>query len=117
LHNFIADELRHGFHGNEGKYYPGVVGEMGCTWPLTDFERRHLAAAGSLHETEGLKDAPITIHPGRSRLAPDEIMRILLEAGGKSEKIVMGHLDRTIHDREKLVEFADQFKDHVLSGS
>ena len=85
--------------------------------PLTDFERRHLAAAGSLHETEGLKDAPITIHPGRSRLAPDEIMRILLEAGGKTEKIVMGHLDRTIHDREKLVEFADQFKDHVLSGS
>lgn len=32
LNQFISDELRNGFHGHEGKYYPGVVGEMGCTW-------------------------------------------------------------------------------------
>ena len=25
-------------------------------------------------------------------------MRVLLEAGAKQEKIVMGHLDRTIHE-------------------
>lgn len=37
-------------------------------------------------------------------------MRILLEAGAKGDKIVMGHLDRTIHDRSKLAEFGDTFK-------
>ena len=54
LHNFMYDELRNGFHGLEGKLYPGVVGEMGCSWPITDFERRHLTAAGQLHEIEGI---------------------------------------------------------------
>ena len=37
--------------------------------------------------------APIIIHPGRHKQAPFDIMRILQEAGGKAEKIVMSHLD------------------------
>ena len=58
---------------------------------------------------KGAKSAPITIHPGRDSSAPKEILRILLEAGGKKDKIVMGHLDRTIHKKDELVEFADEF--------
>lgn len=34
LNQFISDELRNGFHGHEGRFYPGVVGEMGCTWVI-----------------------------------------------------------------------------------
>jgi len=41
-----------------------------------------------------------------TKKAPFDIMRILQEAGGKAEKIVMSHLDRTIEDLDKLVEFA-----------
>lgn len=37
--------------------------------------------------------APVIIHPGRSSEAPDEIVRILQEAGGDISKTVMSHLD------------------------
>ena len=32
LANFMAEEMRNGFDGYEGEYFPGVVGEMGCSW-------------------------------------------------------------------------------------
>ena len=93
-----------------GKIYIAKSRKYKFLKPITDFERRHLQAAGALHETVGTSSAPITIHPGRYHTAPGEIMRILLEAGAKADKVVMGHLDRTIHDRNKLVEFGDLFK-------
>lgn len=37
---------------------------------------------------------PVTIHPGRHPTAPEEILRIYQEAGGKADRLVMGHLDR-----------------------
>lgn len=107
-------KLRNGFTECPGELYPGLVGEMGCSWPITEWERRHLQAAGMLHEQPGFETAPISIHPGRNEKAPEEIVRILTEAGGKEEKIVMGHLDRTIHEVEKLAEFGDQFKNVVF---
>ena len=57
----------------------------------------------------GAKSAPISIHPGRDATAPREILRILLEAGGDKDKIVMGHLDRTIHKQSELIDFAEEF--------
>lgn len=36
-------------------------------------------------------------------------MKSLIYAGAQSEKIAMGHLDRTIHDTTKLAEFGDEF--------
>ena len=36
-------------------------------------------------------------------------MRTILEAGGKGDKIVMGHLDRTIEQDKDILEFADNF--------
>ena len=76
---------------------------------MTAFEQKHLKAVGSLHETSGLETVPITIHPGRNPRAPFEILRILTEAGAKENKIVMGHLDRTIHDKSLLKEFGEEF--------
>ena len=110
MNNFIQDELRNGFVEAPGELYPGLVGEMGCSWPLTPWEKRHLQAAGSLHEQSGTSTVPISIHPGRNEDAPAEICRILTEAGAKEEKIAMGHLDRTIHDTQLLAEFGDLFK-------
>jgi phosphotriesterase-related protein len=37
MSNYMADELRNGFHGFEGKFFPGVVGEMGCSWVKSFF--------------------------------------------------------------------------------
>ena len=41
-------------------------------------------------------------------------MRVLLEAGAKESKVVMGHLDRTIHEVDELAEFGDEFKQVVF---
>lgn len=81
----------------------GVIGEIGCSWPLTDFEKRSLRASAAIQIELG---SPAIIHPGRNPEAPFEIMRIFLEEGAQANKTVMSHLDRTIFNTEKLLEFA-----------
>ncbi|KAK3876668.1 hypothetical protein Pcinc_002213 [Petrolisthes cinctipes] len=81
----------------------GAIGEVGCSWPLNEFERRSIKAAG---EVQASLKCPVTFHPGRHPNAPEEIFRIYTEAGGSPSKMVMGHLDRTIHELDQLVEFA-----------
>ncbi|KAG0720620.1 Phosphotriesterase-related protein [Chionoecetes opilio] len=93
----------------------GMIGEIGCSWPLYDFERHSIAASGETQESLG---CPVTVHPGRHPHAPEEILRVYTEAGGDAKKMVMGHLDRTIHDLGDLVEFASQgtFCEYDLFG-
>ncbi|XP_042210499.1 phosphotriesterase-related protein-like [Homarus americanus] len=81
----------------------GIIGEIGCSWPLYDFERKTIQAAGETQECTG---CPVMFHPGRHYNAPEEIFRIYTEAGGDAKKMVMGHLDRTIHKLDALVEYA-----------
>lgn len=81
----------------------GVIGEIGCSWPLEPTEKRSLLAAATAQTSTG---APLIIHPGRNESSPMEIVRILQEAGADIKKTVMSHLDRTIFDREKLLELA-----------
>ena len=50
--------------------------------------------------------APLIIHPGRDDRAPFEIISILESAGASIHRTVMSHLDRTLQDKEKLLEFA-----------
>lgn len=81
----------------------GVIGEIGCSWPLEPAEKRSLLAAAAAQSQTG---APLIIHPGRNESSPIEIVRILQEAGADINKTVMSHLDRTIFDRAKLLELA-----------
>ncbi|XP_067120783.1 phosphotriesterase-related protein [Centruroides vittatus] len=81
----------------------GVIGELGCSYPLEPFERNVLRAAGDIQSE--LK-CPVIIHPGRDERSPQEVIRILQEAGGIASKTVMSHLERTIFDLAKLSEFA-----------
>ncbi|CAH1404470.1 unnamed protein product [Nezara viridula] len=69
----------------------GVIGEVGSSWPIHDFERRCIVATAM---TQSDLKCPVTFHPGRNREAPYEIIRIYSEAGGDLKKAVMGHLDR-----------------------
>lgn len=48
----------------------------------------------------------VSIHPGRDNKAPFELVRLFLEAGGKADKLIMSHVDRTIFDIEEILEFA-----------
>ncbi len=73
----------------------GIIGEIGCSWPLTDFERRSLEAAAIAQRATG---AAITVHPGRDAAAPPEILDVLEAAGADPGRVVIGHMDRTYPD-------------------
>ncbi|MBM3944081.1 MAG: phosphotriesterase-related protein [SAR202 cluster bacterium] len=81
----------------------GIIGELGCSWPLTENERKVLRAAAKAQQATG---AAILIHPGRDERAPLEIIEVLAEAGADIERTIMGHLDRTVFDTRKLLDLA-----------
>ncbi|XP_073190215.1 N-acetyltaurine hydrolase isoform X2 [Lepidochelys kempii] len=102
LTDIIVNEILRGADGTDIKC--GVVGEIGCSWPLTESENKVLQATAHAQSQLG---CPIIIHPGRNSDAPFQSIRILQEAGADISKTVMSHLDRTIFDEKKLLEFAE----------
>jgi len=83
----------------------GIIGEIGCSWPLHPRERKVLEAAA---HAQAMSGAALTIHPGRDPAAPAEILDIVAAAGGRPERTIMGHLDRTILDFARLKAFAER---------
>lgn len=101
----IAEELIRDVEigAGESEVRAGIIGEIGCSWPLREDERKVLRAAAQAQRATG---AAITIHPGRSPEAPFEILDVIVQAGGDVGRVIMGHLDRTIHRRARLLELA-----------
>jgi phosphotriesterase-related protein len=81
----------------------GIIGEVGCSWPLHPDEAKSLRATAQAQRATG---APVTIHPGRDVESPFEILDILERAGADIERVVMGHMERTGLDRPGLVRLA-----------
>lgn len=69
----------------------GIIGELGCSWPLTADERKVLFAGAIAQQETGLS---ISIHPGRHDAAPGEICKVLDSAGADLTRVIMGHVDR-----------------------
>ena len=101
----------------------GVIGEIGCSYPLMDSEKKALQAAAMAQTRTGegregacitsscrhisiSLGAPLIIHPGREDESPFEIVSILEAAGADVGRTVMSHLDRTVQDKGKLLELA-----------
>ncbi|XP_052741871.1 phosphotriesterase-related protein isoform X1 [Bicyclus anynana] len=82
----------------------GFMGEIASVWPMRDFERKAISAAGELQAQIG---CGVSFHPHRDPAAPFEILRLYAEAGGDVSKAVMSHLDRTLLDPTKLMEFSE----------
>lgn len=101
MENKIRDDILNGIGCTEVKC--GVIGEVGCSWPIFPFEKKSLAASAVVQQETG---CPVILHPGRDKEAPAEIIRVFQEAGGKVEKTVMSHLDRCFFSGDDLVEFA-----------
>lgn len=93
----IVEDITVGVDGTGIKC--GVIGEIGCTWPLTDNERKVLRAVAAAQQETG---AAILIHPGRNEGAPAEIIGTLADAGADIRRTIMGHLDRTIFNIDVL---------------
>jgi phosphotriesterase-related protein len=101
----ITDELiTEIFVGADGgEVRPGLIGEVGCSWPMTELEERVVRASARAQKLTG---APLMIHPGRDANAPIEIVKILEEEGADLERTIICHIDRTILEPPQLVELA-----------
>jgi len=83
----------------------GLIGEIGCSWPLLDNERKAVRATARAQQLTG---APLNIHPGRKdNVAVLEIIEILNDAGADLSRVVMSHVDLRVRDhsiRRKVAE-------------
>ena len=82
----------------------GVIGEIGCSSPLHDDERKCLRAAARAQRQTG---ATVFVHPGRAETAPLEILDQLSSAGADLQRVVLAHLDRTVFNRDMLRQIAE----------
>jgi len=68
----------------------GIIGEIGCSLPLEECERKVLRASAKAQRQTG---AAVNIHPSRSDELVLEIVSILDEAGGDLSRTVISHVD------------------------
>lgn len=91
IYNEFVKEFKDGVDGTGIKI--GVIGELGCTWPLKQEEKKVLSAAAKAQKSTGLA---ISIHPGQHPDSPFEIIDFLASAGAHLEHVIMGHIERTL---------------------
>lgn len=98
----IIGQITLGAWGSERR--AGIIGEIGCQAPWTEAERRVMRGAAIAQQETG---AAITVHPGRAPDAPIEVARFVAAAGGDVTRTIIGHIDRTIFDQDRLLRLAD----------
>lgn len=93
----------------------GIIGELGCSWPLKPNEAKGLRAGALAQQTLG---AGVNIHPGRNDRAPLEILEIIGAAGVDLTRVVMSHMDRCGYSLETRLELlkAGCFVEYDLFG-
>lgn len=101
LASMVIDEWRDGVDGTGIR--PGLIGEIGCVWPLHPREHLMLEAMADAQRATGL---PLMVHPGRNPGAPAEIVAILEAAGADLERVAMAHLDRTLTEPAQFLALA-----------
>ena len=101
LAEHIIKDIINGVDGSGIK--SGIIGEIGCSWPLTVNERKVLVAAVIAQKKTG---GAILIHPGRDEGSPEEIFEVLIENKADLSRTILGHIDRTVFDREQLLDIA-----------
>lgn len=103
----IAEQIVHDITlgvGNTG-VCSGIIGEIGCSWPLTDNELKVLRASARAQQLTG---AALTIHPGHHETAYLDILEILGNAGADLSRTIMGHVDRGIFDHVRRLKILEE---------
>jgi len=90
--------------GNTG-IRSGLIGEIGCSWPLHEHERKSLRAAARAQKRTG---APLNFHPGRNSGSPFEVIDLLEKAGADLSRAVISHTDCRVRDHEKRRRLAEK---------
>lgn len=97
----FVGEIADGIEGTSSR--AGLIGEIGCSWPLEAVEERALRAAADAQRTTG---AGISVHPGRHPDAPFHVVDILDQAGADLSRTVICHMDRTYPEGSRVAELA-----------
>jgi phosphotriesterase-related protein len=103
----ITDEIVHDITVGVGDtgIKAGVIGEIGCSYPLKDTEVKVLGAVARAQEITG---APVNIHPGQSQTSPIEIIELLRDNGGDIDSTAMSHVgNRHGNDIDLTLELAE----------
>lgn len=82
----------------------GIIGEIGCSWPLNENERKVLRATAHAQQQTGVA---ITVHPSRNENGPFEAIDVLRESGAQLNRVVIDHMDRCsyiLENRLKMLE-------------
>jgi phosphotriesterase-related protein len=105
----MVKELDEGIDGTEVR--AGVIGEIGCSKPLTPNEEKVLASAA---KAQILTKAPITVHTAlydveyeRHAKQTREELEILQRNGADMSKVYVSHMDWTLDDlgyQERIME-------------
>lgn len=82
----------------------GIIGEIGCQAPWTPQEQRVMLAAVLAQRQTG---AAINVHPGRHPDQPQEVADFIRVKGGRLDRVIISHIDRTVFDDERLRRLAD----------
>lgn len=67
----------------------GVIGEIGCSYPIHEMEVRVLKATALAQRETG---APVNVHPGQSQSSPMEIVELLREHDANISHTAMSHV-------------------------
>ena len=82
---------------------PGLIGEIGTSWPIDPMEEKSLVAAAKAQQMTG---AHLNIHPGQGEEASMACVRIAEKAGADITRCTMDHLDRAARSPETRLEIA-----------
>lgn len=83
----------------------GIIGEIGCNWPIAPTELKAVRAAALAHRETG---ASISVHPGRNREAPFHLVQVLREMGADLTRVIFCHTDARLRRSEDRLWLAEQ---------
>ncbi len=83
----------------------GLIGEIGCSWPLQDGERKVLKASALAQRETG---ACLSVHPGRNRNGPFQVVEILQEAGADLSRVILCHTDARVRDHQQRLQLLEK---------
>ena len=98
LRMLMSQHLQDGFDGTNIR--AGLIGELGCSWHLKETEKKSLHAALEIQDETGVT---VSIHPGRHKDSPQEIIRFLEKFKVNPSKIIFCHADRTLTNLEDIL--------------
>ena len=98
LRMLMSQHLQDGFEGNNIR--AGLIGELGCSWHLKETEKKSLHAALEIQDETGVT---VSIHPGRHKDSPQEIIKFLEKFKVNPSKIIICHADRTLTNFEDIL--------------